>query len=92
MPLKRIHIIGRASNQTLKILELNERDFDNETSLLFYLQRQNIPIASSCSSEGLCRMCIVTIGKNEQVLSCKFNIVNFLKEENFDITIYINYL
>ncbi len=61
-------IYGEASEKLLKIIEVDAKQL-NET-LMNFLLKNNIPVASSCNGEGVCKKCQVKIG-NEVVLSCQ---------------------
>lgn len=47
-------------------LEIPVRDSELSMSLLDFLRLNQLPVASSCSGEGVCKKCIV----NKNILSC----------------------
>ena len=83
----KININGLASKTT--VFEGVVRKTDLELTLLQYLQNQKIPIASSCSGEGVCQKCIV----NKTLISCQVTLKNFIKSFNDkNILIEVEYL
>lgn len=59
-----IKVLGLASQKT-KTFVISEDDL--ELSLLVFLQKHEVPVASSCSGEGVCEKCMLSDGR----LSCK---------------------
>ncbi len=54
-----------------------------------YLRRENIPVASSCYGEGICKKCVVKLGDVEE-LSCLISVKKLLEMKI--TTISISYL
>lgn len=92
MSVKKIEIFGRASNRIIKTLDPIDQIQFTQYSLMTYLQSVGIPIASSCSGDGVCKKCIVTIGQENQILSCQLTLKEYLNDKDFDKIITINYL
>ena len=74
-----IIILGKAS-QTKQVLPVEENDL--ELSLLFFLQRHKIPVASSCRGIGVCRKCIF----NDELLCCEI-LVSEAIDKNLTMTL-----
>lgn len=69
-PLETIVVFGLASQK-----ELGRFPIDDPTeTLMFFLMRQGLPIASSCAGDGICRKCVV----NQEVLSCQSTVGEWL--------------
>lgn len=85
----KIQIFGKASNQVIKTLQFSEV---SEISLMDFLREKEIPVASSCYGEGVCRKCVV----NKNLLSCQISLKKFLDNamnKNSDkLQIEIDYL
>jgi ferredoxin len=75
-----IYLIGKASNTTT---ELTVSSSDLNKSLLNYLQKKDIPIASSCRGVGSCCLCCF----NGTKLTCQEQVSEYL-----DKSIEIDYL
>jgi hypothetical protein len=58
---------------------------DLTLSLIDFLIKNQIPVASSCSGEGICKKCVI----NEEILSCQITVKEFLLKK---INVKINYL
>jgi len=82
-----ISIIGLASNSLVKKIEIKSEDLN--LTLMEYLRRENIPIASSCYGEGICKKCVVKLGEVEE-LSCLISVKKLLEMKI--LTISISYL
>lgn len=76
-------IFGKASNK-VKSLTYSQSDLD--LKVLDYLIKNNLPIAYSCKSNGVCKKCVI----NEEVLSCGISLKDFLKM--YGNTIEVSYL
>lgn len=92
MSVKKIEIFGLASNRIIKTLIPSEDGLQIQNSLMTYLQSEGIPIASSCSGDGVCKKCMVTFGQEKQQLSCQITLKEYLNNKDFDKIITINYL
>lgn len=90
MPIK-IRIYGRASQKFITEFYVTEEDC--EVDLLTFLRGKEIPIASSCFGEGVCKKCQITIN-NENHLACIKNWKEIINEVEFkdNIVIEISYL
>lgn len=75
-----VKVIGDASKKEYKISVLKD---DLELSLLLFLTKNGLPIASSCSGKNVCKKCVV----NEQVLSCSLTVKDFINKHNTNIRI-----
>jgi len=77
---KELIILGLASKKEFTItIKANDLDKD----LLSVLRSYNIPIASSCSGEGVCEKCIVS----DKVLSCSLTLKSYLEREGNRISV-----
>ena len=56
-----IEIFGKASGKLIKKISYEEKVGIERQSLMDFLISHGIPIASSCSGEGICRKCIVNV-------------------------------
>lgn len=72
--MKTIKVIGLASQKTVKELEV--QTFNN-ISLMDFLMRFKIPIASSCGGAGTCKKCVV----NTDLLSCQISLKDFMQDK-----------
>ena len=77
-----IKLIKKASNTTQMIFY---KDYDLEIDLLSFLQTKNIPIASSCGGEGVCKKCVI----NQDVLSCQVKLNDLVESKR---NIEVSYL
>lgn len=83
----RIIVFGNASNSEI-LNKIVDSDLLN-TDVLTWLRTQNIPIASSCFGEGICKKCLI----NGDLLACKTILKNIMANEDFsEIRIYVSYL
>lgn len=82
---KTIKILGLASKKEL-IFTYTDRDLD--TLLFDFLKSKEVHIASSCSGNGVCRKCIVTVASTE-VLTCQISLRKLLKIGN---SVTVSYL
>lgn len=83
----KLSILGLASNTLVKELTIQTEDFD--LTVMEYLRANNIPVASSCYGEGICRKCVVKLGEIEE-LSCLISVKKLLEKKI--TTISISYL
>ncbi|WP_372654449.1 2Fe-2S iron-sulfur cluster-binding protein [Halobacteriovorax sp.] len=82
--MQQVIIFGQASQTEIQKIQLQAEDLDK--TILEFLQDNNIPVASSCMGEGVCKKCVI----NENILSC-FKLVRDILEWESP-TIYISYL
>lgn len=64
-----IRLKGLASGQEWE-LKVQSQD----ESLLDFLKSKNIPIASSCNGEGVCKKCMI----QNEILTCQISIKEFI--------------
>ncbi len=69
------------SSKTTQRLEVRPADLGK--TVLDFLRENDIPIASSCRGIGICQKCII----NKDLLSCEWNIENFLNKKGNLITV-----
>jgi Na+-transporting NADH:ubiquinone oxidoreductase subunit NqrF len=69
--LSQINLYGKASQREFKLAIKTE---DLDLTVLAFLQKNQFPIASSCSGEGVCKKCII----NQDTLSCKVTVAEWL--------------
>ena len=81
-------IYGEASES--EILNLSISLKESTLTLLEFLKQFNIPIASSCLGEGLCKKCVIKIN-GRQELACNIT-MNQIANEHNNVTISIAYL
>lgn len=84
--MSEIIIKGTASQKILLQTTLDQNL--EATNLMNFLRENNIPIASSCNGEGVCKKCIV----NTNILSCQTTIKQLRKDESTSTIIEIAYL
>ncbi|MFG1498572.1 hypothetical protein ABMA70_00095 [Halobacteriovorax sp. XZX-3] len=71
---------GDASQKSWS-LEVNESEL--ELTVLEFLRKHNIPVASSCDGEEVCRLCLI----NEDQLACGLLVKDIIQKYNSNITI-----
>lgn len=74
--MREIIVKGRASKKSW-CFPVNKKEY--ALTLLEFLESKNMPIASSCSGQGVCRRCIF----NNDRLACEEK----LKDISFDVEI-----
>ncbi len=79
-----VRFVGLASGKSWPLSFTTE---DTETDLLHLLRLRNIPIASSCDGEGICKKCVI----QNDWLSCKLTLKDFLQRQK-DGKIFLSYL
>jgi Na+-transporting NADH:ubiquinone oxidoreductase subunit NqrF len=84
-----LQIFGNASNKIYKVIKVLQL---NEVSLMDFLRNNEVPVASSCYGEGVCRKCVI----NKNILSCQMSLNEFIgnteSQEDTNIQIEIDYL
>lgn len=66
--IRQLIVRGRASGKILKRFSITENEFPQV--LMYYLQSNGLPIASSCNGEGICLKCQIDF--HDQILiSCQ---------------------
>lgn len=86
MSQQQLRVQGLSSHK--EIASFHQEDLasvDPSLSLMDFLRSHDIPVASSCYGEGVCRKCLV----NTDIVSCQITLINFCK--NYD-TLVIDYL
>ncbi|MBC7714978.1 MAG: 2Fe-2S iron-sulfur cluster binding domain-containing protein [Rhizobacter sp.] len=66
--MKKLIIYGEASQKVVKEIDVSYRDF--EMTLMNFLLANNIPVASSCGGDGICKKCTVTM-HYQKILTCQ---------------------
>ena len=79
-----IVVCGLASGRS-KVIEISNTD--TSLTLLDFLRKQDIPIASSCGGEGVCQKCVI----QNNWLSCTLSVKDFLAIQP-DGKIMVSYL
>lgn len=72
--MKKIIVIGLASGKTVAEIDVPQNLTE---SLMDFLMRNKITIASSCGGAGTCKKCIV----NKDLLSCQISLKDFLGDK-----------
>jgi ferredoxin len=75
---------GLASGRS-QIIEVQSLDLNK--TLLDFLRERDVPIASSCAGEGVCKKCVI---QNEW-LTCMMTVEQFLKNQA-DGVVHVSYL
>ncbi len=69
--MSQISLYGKASKREYTLAVKTE---DLALTVLEFLQKNQFPIASSCSGEGVCKKCII----NQDTLSCLVTVSDWL--------------
>jgi uncharacterized 2Fe-2S/4Fe-4S cluster protein (DUF4445 family) len=77
---------GGASGR--EIVKLTPIQSDLNQSLMDYLRRHGIPVASSCLGEGVCGKCAVNGG----LLSCQISLRTLFQNQDKNVFVDISYL
>ncbi len=72
-------IYGLASGKLLKVIEIQPQQL--KETLMSVLQKNNIPVASSCGGDGVCKKCQVIIA-DDVVISCQILLKNLFETES----------
>lgn len=72
--MKTIEVHGLASGRVVATLQVNQ---DLKESLMDFLMKHKITIASSCGGAGTCKKCVV----NKDLVSCQIRVRDFLGEK-----------
>lgn len=64
--MRTLKVFGKASGRVIAELPVD----DPSEMLMFFLLRHNLPIASSCAGDGVCRKCVLSDGR----LSCQVSV------------------
>lgn len=78
--LKELRVIGESSE---RVTSLDVSNDDLTKTLMDYLREKNIPIASSCRGEGVCKKCLIS----KKVLSCSLTVKEYLDQHGCDISV-----
>ncbi len=77
--IKELIIFGEASQKIVKTFKIKPSELNK--SLMDFLLKNGIPVASSCSGEGRCQKCIVKWGP-DSILSCQKSLAEiFVKND-----------
>ncbi len=68
--MRTLIIHGKASGKIVAELEMQ----DPKEVLMFFLMKNNLPIASSCAGDGVCKKCCLSDGR----LSCQMSVEDAL--------------
>ncbi|MDD0852692.1 hypothetical protein HBN50_06270 [Halobacteriovorax sp. GB3] len=77
-------IKGLASQKVFKEVEINQSDLNE--NLLLFLRANNVPVASSCIAEGICKKCLDHQGN----IICNYKLQEYI--DLFGLTISFDYL
>ena len=69
-----LEVFGQASQSIVRTIEVNKLEYNKE--LLKLLVEHNLPMASSCSGLGVCKLCLV----NETILSCEITVGEYFSK------------
>ncbi len=86
--IKELIIFGEASHKIVKKFNINHNELNK--SLMDFLLKNGIPVASSCSGEGRCQKCIVQWGP-ETILSCQKSLAEIFVKNDQE-TLRVSYL
>lgn len=78
--LQEIIVFGESSKKTIK-LKLSNTDLSK--TLMDYLRENNIPIASSCRGEGICKKCVIS----KTILSCSLTVQEQVDKFGRDVSV-----
>lgn len=81
-----LKIHGLASGTIVAEFQLSEQEL--ETDLLTLLRSKDIPIASSCLGEGVCRKCLI----NDDLMACITKPIELLSQGETVVHIKVSYL
>lgn len=86
--MKELIIFGDASKKEIKKISISYRDFDS--NLMDFLRRNEIPVASSCSGDGICLKCVTVCG-HQKFLTCQKRVRDLFRETDSQ-TLSFSYL
>jgi ferredoxin len=81
-----LKVHGLASGTIVAEFPLSEQELD--TDLLTLLRSKDIPIASSCLGEGVCRKCLI----NDDLMACITKSRELLSQGKTVVHIKVSYL
>lgn len=79
-----IHVVGLASGKIVAKLEVIKTF---QGTLMDFLMKNRIPIASSCAGAGTCKKCII----NGVQLSCQISLMDFIGDKETAV-VEVSYL
>jgi len=82
--MSNIQVKGLASGKLIASLEVKTLD---SGSLMDFLMKHKIPIASSCAGAGTCKKCLV----NGDQLSCQISLKDFVQDKQTAV-VEVSYL
>lgn len=71
-----VEVWGKASQKKVGEFPIT----DPTENLLFFLMRHNVPVASSCAGDGVCKKCLTSDGE----LSCRLSVGELTGPVSFD--------
>lgn len=77
-------IKGLASQKVYREIKINQDDMNK--NLLLFLRANNVPVASSCIAEGICKKCLDHQGN----IICNYKLYEYI--DIFGLTITFDYL
>lgn len=77
-----------AGQKIIKTLNVEEKDLDR--NLMTFLQERGIPVASSCSGDGVCLKCKATIN-TKILLTCQLKLSDLFINQS-SCTVAFSYL
>jgi Na+-transporting NADH:ubiquinone oxidoreductase subunit NqrF len=83
----RLNIFGKASGKTVQTWKFADETQLPLLSILEFLRKEKIPIASSCFGEGICKKCVF----NGDQLGCQINLKDLFNQST-QAVIEIDYL
>lgn len=86
--IKELIIFGEASQKIVRTFKITQCELNN--TLMNFLLKKGIPVASSCSGEGRCQKCILKWGP-DFILSCQKSLAEIFVKNDQE-TLKISYL
>ncbi|MBY0415509.1 MAG: hypothetical protein K2Q18_15155 [Bdellovibrionales bacterium] len=78
--MKRLLIYGGANQKIVHTFELLDSDLSDK-SLLEFLRDHQVPVASSCLGDGVCKKC-VTKNSTKTFLTCEVTLLELFQNTN----------
>jgi hypothetical protein len=80
-----LNVKGQASGKSWKF---SVSDSDMALTVMHFLLQHNLPIASSCGGEGICKKCVI----NNDIVSCQITLKTYFRDFPSHHTLHISYL
>lgn len=77
--MKKIIIAGEASGKIITQFKIYQNE--SQLTLMNILIQKNIPVASSCNGEGVCKKCIAFLG-SDSILTCQVKAAEILSSQD----------